>query len=190
MVKRSFFRLQRVTWVICAILSALLFLAGQGPPDIQHGRPSPGGVTIRVLTMGTPFTDVFSGAISSNIVYCSGCVPNPNFINTFAPLPLRRSKVRSLNLLVCNRSGSYGQQLLLTVEVRDFAGNLRRTVSTTAIDLETVPQRVFVPVPISTNSANTILLPGEYLAAHVVAASGPGGSLQLQVHLIAEATSP
>ena len=190
MVKRSSFRLQRVTWVICAILSGLSFLGGQGPPDIQHGRPSPGGVPIKVWTLGTPFTDVFSGAISSNIFYCSGCVPNPNFINAFSPLPLRRSKVHTLNLLVSNRSGSYGQQLLLTVEVRDFAGNLRRTVSSTLIDLETVPQRVFVAVPISTNPANTLLFPGEYLAAHVVGASGSGGSLQLQVHLAAEVTSP
>lgn len=182
MSKRSSFRFRPLAVGICATLSLVSSLGAQNAPGRQGSSSA-----VDVWTLGVARTDPFTGRIQGEYFYCSGC---GSFINPFSPLPLRSTRVRTLNLLVSNRQGSYGQQLLLRVEVRDFAGNLRRTVSATPVDLETIPELVFQPVPISTNPAHTEVLPGEYLAVHVAPASGSGGTLSVLVFMIAEVTSP
>jgi hypothetical protein len=148
---------------------------GQTPPQ-----------NIEVWTLGSPFSDVSTGRLRFNFAFCSACASTIDFVNAFSSLPIRNKRVLHLKLFTAEKSGSYGKGPLLAVEVRDLQGNLRRTVTASPIELESIPELVSQDLPVSNVLTNSFVSPGEYLAAHVYGPSGPGGSLNVSVHIQAE----
>jgi hypothetical protein len=143
--------------------------------------PQPARSTPQLLHVGEAYADYSTGVIGqvSSYYYDSNL---PTIINNFVPLLPEQKRVGSIHLIVSGRTGSYGSGYLVSFEVRDFAGNLQRTVSESPIDLESVPQLTWVSVSLSPAPLNRTIGTGEYLAAHVYPAGSPGGTLQLRGH--------
>lgn len=134
-----------------------------------------------MLSIGESFVDSQTGAIAavSNYAYDSNA---STIINSFQPLLPVQKRVESIFFIISGRTGSYGAGYLVSFEVRDLFGNLLRTVSAAPIDLEAASQLTLIDVPLSPDLANRWVRPGEYLAAHVYPAAGPGGDLSLRGH--------
>lgn len=125
---------------------------------------------------GEVFSDNDSGALQLNGAFLSnGLVPR---IAVFQP-PATKKKIRTIRLTIVKRSGSYDSPFTVVFEVRDFDGNIKRTVSASAVDLKTSPRGEWISVPLSKEATDRIIEPGEYLAVHVVRGGDQGGDLQV-----------
>jgi hypothetical protein len=76
----------------------------------------------------------------------------------------REVTIDSISLLILERHGSPPDSHSLTLEIRDYSGQIKHTVSVSVIDLLTVPVKEWIPVKISSSQRNLIISPGEYLA--------------------------
>ncbi len=82
------------------------------------------------------------------------------------------------NLL--DRSGTYGGDANLTLEIRDFAGTVQHTVTASAVDMEAATTGVWTAFSLSGSAADLVIAPGEYLVAHVNFSTGPSGDLDVK----------
>jgi hypothetical protein len=109
----------------------------------------------------------------------------PDFIHNFEPHAITKT-VQSVNFLITSRSGAYSEPFILVFEARDFEGNLKRTLSAASIDLQTAPLKAWVDAPLSADTEDLIIFPGEYLAAHVSRQGPQGGDFEVYIHYEAQ----
>jgi hypothetical protein len=100
----------------------------------------------------------------------------PDTISPFTPTPVTKT-IEAINLLITTKSGSYSYPITLSLEVRDFSGNVKHTVSSSNVDFQTTPVGIWTSVPLSSNLDNLIIAPGEYLSVLVSRGGAPAGDL-------------
>jgi hypothetical protein len=96
------------------------------------------------------------------------------------PASGRTQTVQSAAYRLLQRSGTYTSTASLTLEVRDAAGALQRTVSAAPIDLQTAATSAWASLALDASPANLTLAPGEHLAAHFALAGASAGDLDVR----------
>ena len=106
-------------------------------------------------------------------------VENENIYFVF-PAPGMTKTVTAIRFCISSRGGSYGGNALLSLEVRNLAGNLQHTVTASSVDLEAATIGTWHPIAISGTAANRVVSPGEYLAFHFDLSGASGGTLTVR----------
>jgi len=180
------FLVQRVLLLgfLLACITALSFwghvTASASPTAQMSSAASP--VPTEHVWVGNPLADS-AGRLS----FGSYEIPSTySLVAPFVPLPTTTKTVKSIRLLALDSFGAYGSGVYLRCEVRDFQGNILRTISMNDIDVEAAPPGTWIDVPLSSNPADLVLGLGEYLAAYSYPAAGPGGNYYRFASLLAE----
>lgn len=91
-----------------------------------------------------------------------------------------RRTVQTARLLLITRTGAYDQAATLSLEILDYAGTVRHTVSATSVDLKTASVGTWTSLQLSATAANLQIDPGEVLAFHFSLGGDPAGDLDVR----------
>jgi len=88
--------------------------------------------------------------------------------------------VQTARLMLVTRTGTYDQAATLSLEILDYAGTVRHTVSATSSDLKTASVGTWTELQLSTTAAALQIDPGEVLAFHFSLGGDPAGDLDVR----------
>ncbi len=74
--------------------------------------------------------------------------------------------VQTARLMLLTRTGAYSQAATLSLEILDYAGTVRHTVSATPLDLQTASVGTWTELQLSATATALQIAPGEVLAFH------------------------
>lgn len=93
-------------------------------------------------------------------------IPRPTQYFSFFPAPATTRTVQSAKFYMESKTGDYPHPITLTLRIYDYDKNLKRTVSA-VVDLRTAAIAQWTALPLSTNSADLVITPGEFLAFEI-----------------------
>lgn len=96
------------------------------------------------------------------------------------PASQHKVVVQSATFRLLRRSGSYTGSVTMTLEVRSDDGTLRRTLSSSAVDLQAAALDTWNDVALIADAAERTLAPDEHLVAHVARNGTAGGDLDVR----------
>ena len=94
--------------------------------------------------------------------------------------PAGRRSIHRVSFYILKRTGDYTGDITMTLAVYDYAGNLQHLVSTASVGLKTAAAQVWTALPLSSNVADRLIEPGEFLAVHFALSEVPGGNLDVR----------
>jgi hypothetical protein len=123
------------------------------------------------ITIGNVDTDVmplisYSYLSNARVYLC---------IHEFSPV---KKTIKKINLFMAVRTGSFSDSFLMSgIGVYDLDGNLKRTLSTTEVDLKTTPLDVWSDVTLPVDPSACVVNPGEIILYAIDRLPAPGGTL-------------
>lgn len=106
---------------------------------------------------------------------------------TSFPSPVMDRKVQLTYTRIVSRTGVYTGAITLDFVVKNASGIVVRTVSGSAIDLQTATLNTWVSVPISTNASDLVVQAGEFLQPRITRAGDAGGDFVAYLYYAAVA---
>jgi hypothetical protein len=104
---------------------------------------------------------------------------NANIYYVF-PAPGSAKTVADARYHILQRTGSYANNVVMSLKVYTLAGTYQRTV-TNAYYIKTASTGTWIVMTLSADPDNLVINPGEYLAAHFNMDGGATGNMNLQV---------
>lgn len=96
------------------------------------------------------------------------------------PAPGVAKTVQTAQVYLLSRTGAYTGTAALSLEVRNYAGEVQHTVSAGNLDLQTATVGAWLPVSLSANAEDLSLSPGEVLLFHFHLDGAPAGDLDVR----------
>lgn len=87
--------------------------------------------------------------------------------------------MQAARFYLLNRAGSYSGNAGLTLEVYDYAGTLKRSLSAGSVDMETAATGTWTEVALSANASDLNITAGESVAFRFSLSGGAGGNLEV-----------
>jgi hypothetical protein len=183
------YRLKRLLWQaglpLLALLVVVLFALPAAPGQAVAGRLQAGAAApaeawrLGVTNEGdASYSTVIGRLVETSASFRSNRGVTDIFFIFPAPASPRVIQTAAVNII--SRSGTYTSMASLTLEVRDAAGALQRTVSAAPIDLQTAAPGTWLSLALDASPANLTLAPGEHLVAHFALAGAPAGDLDVR----------
>jgi hypothetical protein len=94
--------------------------------------------------------------------------------------PGSQRTVQAARFHILSRTGTYAGDATLTLEILDYSGTVRHTVSAAGVDMKTAPTGAWTDITLSGSVADLEIAPGEFLAFHFSLSSTPGGDLDVR----------
>ncbi len=174
-------------FVIAAVLAvfALFVLSATPPPALAFAPQSPeAATTTEFWKLGvTSENDAAYSAVIGRAVSSVAALRSSRGVSDiyyFFPAPATAKTVQTAQLYLLGRSGAYPGTATLTLEVRDYAGVLQHTVSTSSLDIQTTAVGAWLPISLSADPANLTLAPGEVLLFHFQLDGASAGDLDVR----------
>jgi hypothetical protein len=183
------YRIARFLWPLGLTLLALVLVAaallvppaapGQAAGARSLAVGSPEVWQLGIASEGDPsYTSVIGRFVSANASFRSDRGVSDIYFILPAPASSRTVNAAAWNIV--SRSGTYTGTASLTLEVRNSAGTLQRTVSATPVDLESAATGAWTDMLLSNDPANLTIAAGEHLAFHFALDGAPAGDLDVR----------